>query len=143
MGRTQLRLVFRARGSKVTAIRLFVVLGAMALLASLAVACGDDGDDSPSGDTGSSGEPVAPGGGLVPRDTFLTYDGKRYELVNMLQESMAPAGEFEEIGSATEADIELKDLRVFSREGDGESVYTYSAATADDPAFWLAWRVVN
>jgi hypothetical protein len=122
-------------------MRVFVVLGAI-VLAAFAAACGGDEDAPATGEGGGSGA-VVPGGGLVPRDTFLTYEGKRYELVNMLQESMAPASEFEEIGQASEAGVELTDLRVFSREGDTESVYTHSAATADDGAFWLAWRLVN
>jgi hypothetical protein len=119
----------------------WLMLGAVALVASLVVACG--GDDKPVDSTGSASPPGA-GGGLVARDKFLTYDGKRYELVNMLTESMAPESEFQAIGVATASDIDLRgDLRVYSRSGDSTSVFTHSAATADDAAMWLAWRLIG
>lgn len=121
-----------------TAIRLLTV-GAIALLAAVAVACGGD-DDSPS----DGGEVAGGGSGLIRPNTFMTYEGQRYELVNMIFEDMVPESEFHEAGVATQADIDMKgDMRVFKRDGDTTAVYTYSAPTADDVGIWLAWRVTS
>ncbi len=116
----------------------FFVIGVVALLASLAVACG--GND----DTAAVDGP-APGvsGGLVARDQFMTYDGHRYELVNMIFESMLPADEFQPVGTVSQSDVDLTDRRVFSRAGDTTAVYTHSAPTPDDNGFWLAWRLAS
>ena len=74
----------------------------------------------------------------------MTYDGQRYELVNMLFESMVSASEFQEAGELSEANIDTKgEMRVFTRSGDGGAVYTYSVPTADDGGLWLGWRLVG
>ena len=118
----------------------FLFFAAAALLASLAVACGDDETPTAGGDTGAG---VSPGGMIAPNQ-FLTYEGQRYELVNMLFETMVPAEEFEAVGVATESDVDLKgDMRVFNRQGDTSAIYTYSTPTADDGGLWLAWRAVR
>ena len=118
----------------------FLMVGAVALLASLAVACSDDDDTPVSGETASG----SVSGGMIRPNTFMTYDGQRYELVNMLFESMVSASEFQEAGELSEADIDTKgDMRVFTRTGDEGAVYTYSAPSADDGGLWLAWRLLG
>ena len=73
----------------------WLVMGAVALIASLAVACGDDdGSPSSSGDTG----PGTVSSGMIAPNTFMTYEGQRYELVNMLFEDMVKDSEFSEAG---------------------------------------------
>ena len=116
-----------------------LMVGAVALLAAVAVACGDNDG------VGSDHEAVSGGGaGMVRPNTFMTYEGQRYELVNMLFEAMAPAEAFAVVGEATAADIDLRgDMRVFERAGDSTAVYTYSAPTADDGGLWLAWRATT
>jgi hypothetical protein len=120
--------------------RIVLMLGAVALLASLAVACGDGGDGETPGGTGA----ISPGGGMIAPNQFLTYEGERYELVNMLLEIMVPPEQFVPVGVATESDVDLKgDMRVFQREGDSTAIYTYSAPTEDDGGIWLAWRIAG
>jgi hypothetical protein len=118
----------------------FIAVGAIALLATLAVACGGGGKAPESND----GAGAVSSAGMVAPDTFLTYDGQRYELVNILQEDFVSRSEFQVAGEATEADVDMKgDMRVFIRTGDAGSIYTYSAPTADDTGFWLAWRLLG
>lgn len=114
-----------------------LMMGLVALVASLAVACGDDEKATPDEAMGGGGA------GLVRPNTFMTFEGRRYELVNMIFEEMVDADEFQEAGVASGADIELKDKRVFKRKSDPEAMYTFSAATADDLGFWLAWRATS
>ena len=117
----------------------FFLIG-MTLLASLVMACG-------GGDTTGNEDGAGPGsvsGGMVARNQFMTYDGHRYELVNMIFEGMIPSEELQAAGTATESDVDLTgDMRVFTRAGDTTVVYTHSAATADDNGFWLAWRLAS
>lgn len=117
-----------------------LMVGALAVLASLAMACGGDDEAPASGDTGAG----TVSGGMIMPNQFLTYEGERYELVNILFENMLPAGEFTAVGLATESDVDLKgDMRVFNRKGDSTAVYTYAAPTADDGGMWLAWRLAS
>ena len=118
-----------------------MMMGAIVLLASLAVACG--GSDSPNAASDQGGG-VAPSGGLVARDKFMTYDGHRYQLVNMIFEEMVPAEQFQAVGMATQADVDMSgDMQVFVREGDSTAVYTHSGANQDDNGVWLAWRLAS
>jgi hypothetical protein len=79
---------------------------------------------------------------MIAQNVYLTYEGGRYELVNMMFEGMVSASEFQAIGEATESDVDMKgDTRVYHRTGDDTAVYTHSAATADDQGMWMAWRI--
>ena len=118
-----------------------LIAGVVTALALVAAGCGGDDDDgAPAPDEGS--QAVSPGGGaLVVPNTFLTYEGERYELIQFLQADFEDESEFTSIGEATDADIDYEGkLTVYERDSDGEAVYTLSPGTVDDVAFWLRWR---
>ena len=135
--------------------RTRVTLSAAAILASLAVlagACGsddDDGDDSPTepsatvSDAGGS----VPSSGSVAPNTFLTFDGKQYRLVELLQADLIDDSAFEEVGEATEADIDQEDLTVYRKGDDSDAVYTYAKGIESEvvgegvPALWYRWTI--
>jgi hypothetical protein len=118
-----------------------LIAGAVTALALFAVGCG--GDDPPEVSVPKSdSEVVSPGGGaLVVPNTFLTYEGEQYELIQLLQADFEDESEFKTIGEATDADIDFEGkLAVYERENDSDAVYTLSPSTEDDVAFWLRWR---
>ena len=130
---------------------LFLPLLAVASLALLAAACNGDGGgpaasnlkDSGAADTGPSSS------GAIVAETFLTFDGKQYELREILQADLI-GDEFAEIGVASDADIDYEgDLKVYTRSGDDVAVYTYSSAVdvdgeeGDTPATWAQWEPVD
>ena len=87
--------------------------------------------------------------GLVVPDTFLTFDGQRYELREVLQANLI-SDQFMAIGVASAADIDFEgEVTVFSRQGDDSAVYTYSPAVDaegekfDLPALWLSWELAD
>ena len=127
-------------------VRWFVPLVAVASLALLAAACGGDSGPAAS-DEPAGGGPAS--SGLVAPDTFLTFDGQRYQLREVLQADLI-SDEFTEIGVASEADIEHEgDLKVYGRQSDGAAVYTFSPAVdaegeeGEVPALWLRWEAVG
>jgi len=88
----------------------------------------------------------------VAPNTFLTFEGKTYRLVDLLQADLVAAGDFTRVGQAARADIEQADLTVYRKAGDDQAVYTYAppvspqdatAAAAEDdttaPALWYRW----
>ena len=118
-----------------------LIAGAVTALALLAAGCGGDDDNgAPAPDEGS--QAVSPGGGaLVVPNTFLTYEGERFELIQFLQADFEDESEFKAVGEATDADIDYEGkLTVYERDNDSDAVYTLSPATVDDVAFWLRWR---
>ncbi len=135
---------------------LIVSLAAIASLALLVAACG--GDSTPaapnSDDSGSEASDQPSGGevtssGFVAPNTFLTFEGQRYQLRDVLQANLI-SDEFTEVGAASEADIEFDgELTVFRRQGDDSAVYTYSPAVdigsdeGDVPALWQKWEPVD
>lgn len=118
-------------------------------------ACGNDGDSA--AEQGSGQPTVAPDGGRVSSssvapDTFLTFEGQRYRLVDLEQANLVDQGEFEQVGGAAEADIDQADLTVYRRNGDEEAIYTYAPAQPEPtevaavegedgstPALWYRW----
>ena len=134
-----------------------VPLVAVASLALLAAACGG-GDSGPAATNGDDSGPAAadePTGGaptssgFVAPNTFLTFEGQRYQLRDVLQADLI-SDEFTEIGVASEADIDFEgELKVYRGQDDGAAVYTYSPAVdggseeGDVPALWLRWEAVG
>ena len=122
-----------------------VPLVAVASLALFAACGGDSGpaaSDEPAG-----GGPAS--SGLVAPDTFLTFDGQRYQLREVLQADLI-ADEFTEVGVASEAALDHEgELTVFRRQGDGAAVYTFSPAIGTDseegdvPSLWLRWEAAG
>lgn len=122
---------------------------AVASLALLASACNDGGGgpaasndkDSGPADTGPSSS------GAIAPDTFLTFDGKQYELRDVLQADLI-SDEFTVVGVASQADIE-GDLTVYTRAADDAAVYTYSPVVDGEgeeggtPATWAQWEPVD
>ena len=99
-------------------------------------------DEEPSGDGLSSSGFVAP-------NVFMTFEGQRYQLRDVLQANLI-SDQFTEVGAASEADIDFDgELTVFRRQGDNSAVYTYSPAEDaegekfDLPALWLSWEPVD
>ena len=123
----------------------------VASLALLAAACnGDGGGPAASNDKDSGPADAGPSSsGAIVADTFLTFDGKQYELRDVLQADLI-SDEFTEIGAASEADIDyVGELKVYTRAGDGSAVYTYSDAVdgegeeGDTPATWAKWEAAD
>lgn len=132
-----------------------VTLGATGVLVGLAVlagACGSDDDDGGSSPT----EPpatVADAGGSVPSsgsvapNTFLTFEGQQYRLVELIQADLIDDSAFEDVGEATEADIDQEDLTVYREADDADAVYTYAEAIESEvvgegaPALWYRWTL--
>jgi hypothetical protein len=116
--------------------------GIVTLLGSFAIAAGGDKTTSvsiPPGDGNAAG--IRPADGVVPPNTFLTFEGRQYELVNLFGADLVPEDQFERVGSASKSDIDLGgDLAVYARRGDANSVYTLNPRTADDPQYWMQWR---
>ena len=127
---------------------------ALALLTG--VACGSDDDEPGPGEDANQPTQTSDDGGTtlssVAPNTFLTYEGEQYRLVDLAQANLIDEAEFEEIGEATETDIDQDDLTVYRRSGDDEAVYTYAeeraaseevqAVEGDDattPALWYRW----
>jgi len=117
-----------------------LIAGAVTALALLADGCGGDDNGAPAPDEGS--QAVSPGGGaLVVPDTFLTYEGERFELIQFLQADFEDESEFSPIGETDELDIDHDGPQtVYERDGDPDAVYTLSPKTVDDVAFWLRWQ---
>jgi|GEM_PF-2821624 len=103
------------------------------------VSCGPAPSEEPSnGDTTS---------GSVAPNTFMTFEGQRYRLVDLEQANLIDQSQFYELGVATKADIDYQDqLKVYRRQGDDAALYTYTPATDvegeehDVPALWFRWE---
>ena len=118
------------------------VAGVVTALAIFVIGCGASSNEPETSVPEDGPQVVSPGGGaLVVPNTFLTYEGQRYELIQFLQADFEDESEFRTIGEATDADIDHEgNLSVYERDGDPDAVYTLSPATVDDVAFWLRWR---
>lgn len=125
-------------------------IGLLAGLAIVLAACG--GGSGEEAATATPGDGGGVGLGSVAPDTFLTFQGARYRLVDLLQANLVETTSFEAIGRATQADIDQADLTVYRRTGDAEAVYTYAATAspgdassaaeedgATTPALWYRW----
>ncbi len=135
---------------------LIVFLATLASLALLAAACGgDSGPAASDGDNSGSETSDQPSGdglsssGFVAPNVFMTFEGQRYQLRDVLQANLI-ADDFTEIGAASEANIDFDgELTVYRRQGDDAAVYTYSPAVdaedeeGDLPALWNRWESVE
>ena len=102
--------------------------------------------DAPGGEP--SGEGLTSSGFVAP-NVFMTFEGQRYQLRDVLQADLI-SDQFTEIGAASEANIDFDgDLTVYRRQGDDAAVYTYSPAVdgeseeGDVPALWNRWESVD
>jgi hypothetical protein len=108
----------------------------------LLVACGgsdSEGDQSPR----SSGGDSVSSGSVAP-NTFMTYEGRTFRLVDLVQANLVPGSDFQRIGSTDKADIEFSGrLDVYQRRGDTEAIYTPSKGSGTGeqaiPDLWLRW----
>ena len=136
---------------------LIVILAAIASLALLAAACGSDStpavsdsdDSGPAAADDLTGGDEATSSGFVAPNVFMTFEGQRYQLRDVLQANLI-ADDFTEIGATSEANIDIDgELTVYRRQGDDAAVYTYSPAVdtggeeGDLPALWNRWESVN
>ena len=134
---------------------LIVFLAAIASLALIAAACGSDStpaapnsdDSGPAADDSIGGELTS--SGFVAPNTFLTFEGQRYQLRDVLQADLI-SDDFTEVGAASEADIDFGgELTVYRRQGDDAAVYTFSPAIDTDGeegdvlALWEKWEPVD
>lgn len=122
----------------------------IAILAILAGACGDDNGNNDS-ETVQPTPTVSLEGGSVPSsgsvapNTFMTYDGERYRLVDLQQADLVDESEFEELGEASEADIDQDDLTVYRKADDADAVFTYAEPVESElvgegtPGLWYRW----
>ena len=102
--------------------------------------------DAP-GEEPSDGEGTS--SGLVAPNVFMTFEGQRYQLRDILQADLI-SNDFTEVGAASEADIDFDgELTVYRRQGDDAAVYTHSPAVDADgeegvvPALWEKWELVD
>jgi hypothetical protein len=157
--------MMRANSRKRMALAGAVMAAAVALVAG---ACGGGDEDGVAaaatpgtGDGGVVGTATAgiAGGGatsssMVAPDTFLTFEGRTYRLVELLQANLEDESAFQRIGEATEADIDQEDLTVYRKADDPDAVYTFAAAAAAQgdplgtageesgaPALWYRWTL--
>ncbi len=103
-------------------------------VAVLLSGCGDDGDDVTQHEAPASPTSDAGGGASISSvapDTFLTFEGARYRLVELQQAELIDDSVFEEAGVATEADIDQEDLSVYRKPGDDDAVYTFAPGVAE------------
>ncbi len=131
--------------------RLSLPLLAVASLVLLAAACNDNGGKpaaSNDDDPGPADGGPSSSGAIVP-NTFLTFNGRQYELRDVLQANLI-SDEFTEVGVADKADIDYEgQLKVYTRAGEDAAVYTYSAAVdgpgeeGDTPATWARWEAAD
>jgi hypothetical protein len=123
-------------------MRFHFLLGCAVAAAAVAFTACADGDrgDSPDGDGG-----VAAIGGAVAPNTFMTFNGRDYRLVEVLQANLIKTADFEAIGAATEMDVDADDSTVYRRQGDAQHVYTFTKGTGSGnsatPDTWLQWRL--
>ena len=116
------------------------------LIATLVLSCGGGEEAPPAADAGNPG--VVSSGGMVVPNTFMTYEGKQYRLVEVLQANLINEQAFREIGSTRQADIDFTEsLVVFRRDGDSGGLYTFSKGqgTGEEavPATWLRWVLAD
>jgi len=124
---------------------------ALASLALLAAACNDNGGKpaaSNNEDSGPADGGPSSSGAIVP-NTFLTFEGRRYELKDILQADLL-SDQFTEVGTASEADVDYEnELKVYTKAGEDAAVYTYTAAVdgsgeeGDVPATWAKWEAAD
>ena len=119
---------------------LMVSVFAVAALAG--AACSDDDGDSANGqDQGTVSGPSSTGA-IVP-NTFLTFEGDQYRLVEILQANLIDDSGFTEAGEASDLDVE-GDMTVYTRAGDDGSVYTLFQGTGEGedalPDSWYRWE---
>lgn len=119
-----------------------LVAGAVVAVAALSMACGGGNNHAPEVSAPEENPGILiSGGGLVKPNTFLTYEGVRYELIAFMQVEMTDESEFLAAGAASQADIDLTGGPVvYERQVDPDAVYTLAPATDDDVAMWLRWR---
>jgi hypothetical protein len=88
-----------------------------------------------------------PSSGSVAPNTFLTFDGQQYRLVELMQADLIDDSAFEEVGEATDADIDQEDLVVYRKGDDSDAVYTYAEGMDSEavgegvPALWYRWML--
>lgn len=126
-------------------------LAAIAVSAAVVAGCGSDSDpDRPpaTATVASSDDAGSVSSSSVAPNTFLTFEGRRYRLLDLEQADLIDESAFSAIGEASEADIDQDDLTVYRRDGDNEAVYTLSASQAVDgaegegvPALWYRWVI--
>ena len=121
---------------------LFAVL----LIVPVILACGGPEEASPVDSLEDTG--AVSSGGMVAPNTFMTYEGKRYRLVEVLQANLIDEKPFRKVGTTTQADIEFAgSMDVFRRTGEPAELYTFSkgqgAGAAAIPATWLRWILAD
>lgn len=136
-------------------LRNRVALGGAAILVSLTVLAGACGTDDDGGDEATAApSPTAslaggsvPSSGSVAPNTFLTFEGEQYRLVDLLQEDLIDDSGFEEAGEATAADIDQDDLTVYRAADEEDAVYTYAKPIDSEvpgegvPGLWYRWTL--
>jgi hypothetical protein len=108
--------------------------------AAVLAACGKGGDAKDEGASGPDNGVVVSSGGQVVPNTFLEFQGNRYQLVEVVQADLFQSAGLTDAGAATRADIDYQGtLRVYRRAGETTTVYTYTPRGRGAPAVWLRW----
>ncbi|MDP2675318.1 MAG: hypothetical protein Q8Q00_10475 [Dehalococcoidia bacterium] len=129
-------------------MRLSVIALGLVVLLLLAMACGGGNADvgrGPAADAAPShATPNTP-------DVFMTFEGNRYKVVDVVLASSLPRDQLREIGVVDKADIryqapgaeidiyESGPLKVYRRQGDAVPLYTFSPFGGGVPALWVRW----
>lgn len=112
------------------------------LIAMLILACSEPEEASPAADRGDPG--VVSSSGMVVPNTFMTFEGKRYRLVEVLQANLIDEKAFRKVRATQQADIDFAgSLDVFRRDGEPVGLYTFSKGQGTGEAAvaptWLRW----
>ncbi|MCK9519871.1 MAG: hypothetical protein M0R74_12740 [Dehalococcoidia bacterium] len=121
-------------------------------LTLLVAACGGDSKDDASSDTSQQSESSdtrpddSSGDELVLPGQYLEFDGRKYELIEVIAADNVDEADFAESGEATAVAIDSSGTTVFERAGDATNVYTFEHIDGDGesvPDNWLKWKPVS
>lgn len=126
--------------------RLLLVV--VVLVVPLVLACSGSNVKAPAETKSEGNSGGITSGAMVVPNTFMTYDGRKYRLVEVLQANLLDDKAFQKVGTTQQADIEFTgSLDVFRRDGDASGRYTLSkgqgSGEAAVPATWLRWTPTN
>ena len=127
-------------------MRLSIIALGLVVLLLLAMACGGGNADVGRGPTADAA-PNTP-------DVFMTFEGNRYKVVDVVLASSLSWDQLQEIGVVDTMDIRYQapgteifiyeggPLKVYRRQGDAVPLYTFSPFGGGVPALWVRWEPV-
>jgi len=127
-----------------------ILLSSLVGLSLAIAACGGSSSDGASDDAGGSaaGSQLAGGEGsaLILPGQFLEFEGRKYELIEVIDATTVDEDQFSKTGEATSVAIDSSGTTVFERDGDDANVYTFEQVDGDGaerPDNWLKWKAAS